>query len=263
MTDDRKGLRARNLALGYGARRVIEDLSLGVEPGGLTIILGPNGCGKSTLLRALAGQIRPGAGAVHLDGQPLGHYGARGLARRVGFLPQAPVAPEGTTVSALVRLGRYPHRGPLSAWSAADRAACDAALAATGMAGLAGVTLDALSGGQRQRAWIAMTLAQETPHLLLDEPTTYLDLAHQVEVLETLHAMTRQGRTVVAVLHDLQLAARYGDRLVLLHDGRLRAEGPPGEVLTVAQVETVFGLPVRILADPETGRPLPVPRRRA
>lgn len=263
MTDENEGLRARALALGYGARRVIEDVSLAVEPGRFTVILGPNGCGKSTLLRALAGQIRPVAGRVTLAGRPLRDYGARGLARRLGFLPQAPVAPEGTSVSALVRLGRHPHRGPLSAWSAADRAACDRALAATGMADLAEASLEALSGGQRQRAWIAMSLAQETPLLLLDEPTTYLDLAHQVEVLETLHALTRQGRGMVAVLHDLQLAARYGDRLVLLDRGRVRAEGTPAEVLSAALVEEVFGLPVRILDDPETGRPLPIPRKRA
>ncbi|WP_334191930.1 ABC transporter ATP-binding protein [Pararhodobacter sp.] len=262
MTDDSEGLQARHLMLNYGRRRVIEDVSLAVEPRHLTIILGPNGCGKSTLLRAFAGQIRPDAGAVLLAGRPLHHIGARALARQVGFLPQAPLAPEGMTVSALVRLGRHPHRGPLSAWSAADRAACDRALAATGMSGLAGAPLDALSGGQRQRAWIAMSLAQETPTLLLDEPTTYLDLAHQIDVLETLQAMTRQGRTVLAVLHDLHLAARYADRLILLHEGRLKAEGTPAEVLTAARVEDVFGLPVRILDDPETGRPLPIPRRR-
>lgn len=256
-------LRAERASIGYGGRPVVEDLSLAIPRGGFTALLGPNGSGKSTLLRGLAGLHPLAGGAVLLDGRPIARLPARAVARRIGFLAQGATAPEGLTVGDLVRQGRYPHRSLLGGWTAADSAAVDEAMALTSIAHLRDRRLDTLSGGQRQRAWIAMTLAQQGGILLLDEPTTYLDLAHQVELLElTRHLIETRGATVVAVLHDLNQAARYGDHLVLLKAGRVHAEGPPAAVLTPENLQEVFGVAVAILTDPETGLPLCIPRRR-
>jgi len=254
------GLRAENLTLAYDRRIVTEGLSLTLPAGRVTAILGPNGCGKSTLLKALARLIRPQAGRVTLDGEDIHALPTRAVARRLGLLPQAPIAPEGITVADLVARGRAPWRGLLAGWSAADEAARAAALAATGLTDLATRPVADLSGGQRQRVWIALALAQQTEHLLLDEPTTWLDLPHQIEVLALLRRLNReQGRSIVTVLHDLSLAARFADHLVLMAAGRVLAEGPPARVLTPEALQAAFGLRALVIADPVTGTPLVVP----
>lgn len=256
-------LQAQGLTLGYGGRVILSGLDLTIPPGKFTVLAGPNGSGKSTLLRALAGTLRPVAGRVTLDGVPVAALPARDLARRIAILPQGPQAPEGMTVAELVRMGRHPHRSLLSRWSETDEAACAGAMRMTGTVPLADRPLDRLSGGQRQRAWIAMVLAQQSRIVLLDEPTSFLDLAHQIEVLHLVEDLVQAGRTVVAVLHDLNQAARHADHLVLLNRGQLVAEGPPAEVLTVQAVADVFGVAVTLLADPETGRTMCIPRARA
>ncbi|WP_084370228.1 ABC transporter ATP-binding protein [Microbispora sp. ATCC PTA-5024] len=253
-------LQAVDLRLGYGDRTVVDGLDLGIEEGTVTTIIGPNGCGKSTLLRALGRLLRPSGGHVLLDGRRIDRTPAREVARILGVLPQAPVAPEGLTVADLVARGRHPHQTWYRQWSRDDEAAVAEALEWTGMRDLADRPVDQLSGGQRQRAWISMALAQGTDLLLLDEPTTFLDLAHQVEVLELvgrLHAET--GTTVVMVLHDLNLAARYAHRLVAMREGRVVAAGPPEDVLTEDRVREVFGLEAKVIADPVAGTPLVVP----
>jgi iron complex transport system ATP-binding protein len=249
-----------DLCLGYDDREVVHDLSLEVPAGRITAIVGPNACGKSTLLRALARLLKPARGAVLLDGTSIQRLPTREVATKLGILPQSPVAPEGITVADLVGRGRYPHQGWFRQWTAADRAAVDAALTATGTLDLAGRPVDALSGGQRQRVWIAMTLAQGTGLLLLDEPTTYLDLAHQVEVLDLLVDLNeRDGRMIVLVLHDLNQACRYAHHLVAMREGAVVAAGPPASVVTSALVTDVFGLPCRVIDDPVSGTPLVVP----
>ncbi|MFJ9839567.1 ABC transporter ATP-binding protein [Kitasatospora sp. NPDC101155] len=256
-------LAAHGLGLRYGDRTIVDGLDLELPGGAVTAIVGPNACGKSTLLRGLVRLLDPAAGTVTLDGADIHRMPARTLAKRMGLLPQQPVTPEAVTVEALVRLGRYPHQRMLSPWSKADQAAVEDALERTGTAELRDRQVDRLSGGQRQRVWIALALAQETDLLLLDEPTTFLDLRHQLDVLDLvadLHA--EAGRTVVMVLHDLGQAARYADHLVVLKDGRLAAAGPPAEVLTAELVEAVFGVPCLVVPDPETGTPLVVPRAR-
>ncbi|MFF3004357.1 ABC transporter ATP-binding protein [Kitasatospora sp. NPDC057940] len=256
-------LAAHGLDLRYGDRTIVDGLDLDLPGGAVTAIVGPNACGKSTLLRGLVRLLAPAAGTVTLDGSDIHRMSARALAKRMGLLPQQPVTPEAITVEALVRLGRYPHQRMLSPWSRTDQAAVEDALARTGTAELREQQVDRLSGGQRQRAWIALALAQDTELLLLDEPTTFLDLRHQLDVLDLvadLHA--EAGRTVVMVLHDLGQAARYADHLVVLKDGRLAAAGPPAEVLTADLVEAVFQVPCRVVPDPETGTPLVVPRAR-
>lgn len=263
MPDALPVLEARDVEIRHGATPVVRRLNLVLPQGRFTALLGPNGCGKSTILRGLAGLQRLAAGSVLLEGRPLASLSTRAVARRIGFLAQGAVAPEGLTVADLVRQGRYPHRGLLGGWNAEDAAAVETALAMTGIAPLRGRRLDTLSGGQRQRAWIAMTLAQQSTTLLLDEPTTYLDVAHQIELLDLARSLIdRVGASVVMVLHDLNQAARYADHVVLLKAGRVHAEGPPAEVLTAAHIHEVFGVHVAILADPETGKPLCVPRRR-
>lgn len=253
-------LRAEALELGYDTRAVISGLSLDFPAGQMTTILGPNGCGKSTLLRALGRLVRPRGGRVTLDGADIHGQNTRALARRLAILPQAPLAPEGVTVADLVRRGRTPWRGFLSPWSLADQRACAEALAAVDMQDLAERPLNQLSGGQQQRAWIALVLAQATPILLLDEPTSFLDLVHQLEVLSLLHRRNREtGLTVVAVLHDLNLAARFSDRLVLLRPGGLVAAGPPDQVMTAENLRLAFGLRADIHPDPITGRPMVIP----
>ncbi|MGY1806463.1 ABC transporter ATP-binding protein [Blastococcus sp. SYSU D00669] len=256
-------LAAEGLRLAYDTKVVVDDLDLELTEGSFTAIVGPNGCGKSTLLRALGRLMRPAAGRTLLDGRSIFEQPTREVAKVLGLLPQTPTAPEGLTVADLVARGRYPHQSWLRQWSRDDEAAVSEALAWTDMADLADRPVDALSGGQRQRAWISMALAQGTDLLLLDEPTTYLDLSHQIDVLELvarLHA--ERGRTVVVVLHDLNLAARYAGRLVAMKDGVLVGSGTPGEVLTEQLLADVFDLEARVVPDPVTGTPMVVPVRR-
>jgi iron complex transport system ATP-binding protein len=262
-TSGRVRLAAEHVTLAYDDSVVVRDLDLQLTEGSFTAIVGPNGCGKSTLLRALGRLMRPASGRVLLDGRAIARTPTREVARVLGLLPQAPVAPDGLTVADLVARGRHPHQTWLRQWSRDDEAVVAEALAWTDLADLADRPVDALSGGQRQRAWISMALAQGTDLLLLDEPTTYLDLSHQIDVLELvgrLHA--ERGRTVVVVLHDLNLAARYAQRLVAMKDGVLVASGTPDEVLTEALLADVFDLEARVLPDPVTGTPMVVPVRR-
>lgn len=253
---------AQQLGAGYGERRVIEDLDLAIPDGEFTVIIGPNGCGKSTLLRSLARLITPSRGAVLLDGLSVTTMRAKALAREIGLLPQASVAPEGITVIDLVTRGRHPHQGLLQRWSRKDEDAVRNALDRTGLTDLSTRVVDELSGGQRQRVWIAMALAQDTPLLLLDEPTTYLDISHQIEVLELCTSLQCDGRTLVAVLHDLNQAARYATHLVVMSAGEIVAAGAPAEIVTAELLHDVFGVATRIIEDPETGGPLIVPLTR-
>ncbi|MEU8696143.1 ABC transporter ATP-binding protein [Streptomyces sp. NPDC048680] len=254
-------LRAEDLTLSYEQRTVVSSLGVEIPDRSFTVIIGPNACGKSTLLKALARMLKPRSGQVYLDGAGIATYRSREVARRLGLLPQSSTAPGGITVGDLVARGRYPHQGMLKQWSADDEAAVLEAMRQTGVLDLADRPVDDLSGGQRQRVWLSMVLAQQTSILLLDEPTTFLDIAHQVEVLDLcadLHA--RKGHTVVAVLHDLNQACRYATHLIVMRPGgTIAAEGDPATVMTAALVEDVFGLPCRIIDDPETGTPLMVP----
>jgi iron complex transport system ATP-binding protein len=253
-------LEASELSVGYGDRIVIESLDLIVPPGRITAIVGANACGKSTLLRAMSRLLAPRTGHVLLDGREVHRMPAKELARTLGLLPQSPIAPEGITVADLVGRGRNPHQRLLSRWSKQDDAAVAAALDATQTADLADRAVDELSGGQRQRVWIAMALAQQTDLLLLDEPTTFLDVSHQVDVLDLLTDLNRaRGTTIVMVLHDLNMAARYADQLIALADGKLHAAGPPVEVLTEQCVQNVFGLRSQVITDPTSGKPLMLP----
>ena len=253
-------LRATGLTLAYGDRTVVADLDLTVPPGRITAIVGANACGKSTLLRALARLLAPRHGAVHLEGRALHSLPTRELAQHLGILPQSPVAPEGLTVVDLVSRGRAPHQTWWRQWSTADERAVRDALDATGMTEHADRTVDELSGGQRQRAWLAMAVAQDTPVLLLDEPTTYLDLTHQIDVLDLVTDLNRdRKRTVVMVLHDLNQACRYADHVVAMKAGRIVAEGTPAEVITEETVTDVFALRCRVTVDPVSDTPMVLP----
>ncbi|MGW4631930.1 ABC transporter ATP-binding protein [Nocardia sp. NPDC004415] len=260
MTTPAHRLAAEAVSLGYGDRLIVDGLSLDIAPGVVTTVIGPNGCGKSTLLKSLGRLLRPRTGQVVLDGKAISTMKTKDVAQVVGMLPQTPVAPEGLTVADLVARGRHPHQSWLRQWSADDETEVAAALAQTGIADLAERTLDELSGGQRQRAWISMALAQGTDILLLDEPTTYLDLAHSLEVLDLVDRLHDElGRTVVMVLHDLNLAIRYSDELVVMAAGRIVARGKPAEIITAELLAEVFGLEATVLTDPVSGRPMIVP----
>jgi len=250
---------AQGLSFGYRDRPIGHDLDLEVPDGSFTAIVGPNACGKSTLLRTLSRLLPATAGQVLLDGHDIATLPSKQVALRMGLLPQTSLAPEGITATELVARGRFPHQSALRQWSAADERAVVEAMAATSTTSLGGRLVDELSGGQRQRVWVAMVLAQETPLLLLDEPTTFLDIAHQVGLMELLADLNRDGRTIVTVLHDLNQAARYASHLVAMRDGTIIASGPPSEILTEALVGKVFDLPCRVIDDPVTGTPLVVP----
>jgi iron complex transport system ATP-binding protein len=253
-------LSARDLTLGYGEQVVVEHLDLDVLDRGVTAVIGPNGCGKSTLLRALGRLLRPQGGQVLLDGQQIDKLPTREVARVLGMLPQSPIAPEGLTVTDLVARGRHPHQAWFRQWSRGDEDVVAEAMAWTGVLDLAERPVDALSGGQRQRAWIAMALAQGTDLLLLDEPTTHLDLAHAVDVLDLVDRLHHdRGRTVVMVMHDLSLAARYADHLVAMRDGRIVAQGAPRQVLTPELLADVFDLHAAVIPDPVSDGVLVVP----
>jgi iron complex transport system ATP-binding protein len=256
-------LHGRNLRLAYDQRVIIDDLTVSVPDGQISVIVGANACGKSTLLRALARLLKPLHGAVVLDGDDIHRLKTKEVARRLGLLPQAPISPEGITVGDLVARGRSPHQSLLQQWSRADEDAVLGALTATDTLDLADRAVDELSGGQRQRVWIAMALAQQTPILLLDEPTTFLDIAHQVEVLDLVADLNeRAGGTVVMVLHDLNLACRYAHHIVAMRNGAIVAAGPPADVITPEVVREVFGLDCVVIDDPVAGTPLVVPARR-
>lgn len=253
-------LEARGLTLGYDHDPIIDDLSTSIPPGRVTAIIGANASGKSTLLRGLARLLHPRSGAVELDGVPIRKMPSADVARVLGLLPQSPSAPDGITVGDLVGRGRYPHQGWFRRWTADDEAAVDAALTATGTADLVDRRVSDLSGGQRQRVWIAMALAQDTDILLLDEPTTFLDVNFQVEVLDLLRDLNRdRGTTIVLVLHELNLAARYADHMIAMQGGRIVAEGTPASVITVDTVLEVFNLECDVIEDPRTGTPLVIP----
>ena len=257
--NDRVPLRARGITVGYGQRTIISELDLDVPKGELTVIVGPNACGKSTLLRALARMLPLSGGVVELDGEAIGSRRPKEVARRLGLLPQNPVAPDGIVAEDLVGRGRYPHQGVLRQWSEADERAIERALDRAKVGDIADRDVGELSGGQRQRVWIAMALAQETPILLLDEPTTYLDIAHQIEVLNLARELQREGFTVVVVLHELNLAFRYATNLVVMKAGEIVAQGEVNDIVSPELIERVYGLPCRLISDPVAGRPLVVP----
>lgn len=260
MTPTASRLAAHELRLGYDRRVVVDGLSVAVPDAGFTVIIGPNACGKSTLLRALARLLRPEAGSVVLDGADIHGYPVKEVARRLALLPQAVELPDGISAVDLVARGRFPHQSLLRQWSPQDAEAVDAAMRATGVEEFAERGVHELSGGQRQRVLLAMVLAQQTGLLLLDEPTTFLDLAHQIEVLELCRQLQRdEGHTVVAVLHDINQAARYASHLIVMKDGAIVAEGPPSGLVTSELLERVFGLRSLVIEDPVTGTPLVVP----
>ncbi|MEV4636569.1 ABC transporter ATP-binding protein [Actinoplanes sp. NPDC049548] len=255
-------LSGTDLTLAYDHRVITAGLDVTIPDGSFTVIVGPNACGKSTLLRALSGLLAPRRGAVVLDGQAIGSYRAKEVARRLGLLPQTATAPEGISVADLVARGRYPHQKLLRQWTPEDENQVAAAMDATGVTELADRAVDELSGGQRQRVWMAMALAQQTDLLLLDEPTTYLDIAYQIDLLDLCADLNDQGRTLVAVLHDLNHACRYATHLIAMKAGRIVASGEPGQVITAELVEDVYGLPCEVITDPQTGTPLVVPAAR-
>ncbi|WP_199277225.1 ABC transporter ATP-binding protein [Arthrobacter sp. CAN_A2] len=253
-------LSAAGLTLAYDDRTVVDGLDVILPAGKVTVIVGANACGKSTLLRGLARLLRPAGGTVLLNGSDIATQSTKAVARTLGLLPQTPLAPEGISVADLVGRGRYPHQGWFRQWTPQDDDAVADALEATDTLALADRSVDELSGGQRQRVWIAMALAQQTDILLLDEPTTFLDVTHQVEVLDLITDLNRRaGTTVVMVLHDLNLAARYADHLIAMRDGRIVAEGAPSDVVTEDTVSGVFNLECRVITDPVSGTPMVVP----
>ncbi|KRA23595.1 iron-dicitrate transporter ATP-binding subunit [Microbacterium sp. Root61] len=256
-------LEARGATIGYDKRVISSGLDVVIPADSFTVIIGPNACGKSTLLRAMARLLPTSEGQVLLDGKQITTYRAKDVARTLGLLPQTSLAPDGITVADLVARGRYPHQRLLQQWSKHDQDAVATALELTHLEPLSDRLVDELSGGQRQRVWIAMALAQQTSIMLLDEPTTFLDIAHQIELMELFSTLHREGRTLVAVLHDLNHAARYATHLIAMRDGAVVAEGAPEDIVTVDMVRAVFGIESVIIPDPITGRPLVVPRGNA
>ncbi|MEI4262640.1 ABC transporter ATP-binding protein [Roseovarius sp. D0-M9] len=250
-----RGLRVRR-----GGREILRGIDLDIATGGITALIGPNGCGKSTLLKTIARVLTPSTGQIALDGAALDRLGSRNVARRLALLPQSPILPEGMRVRDLVAQGRHPYRSLLRQWSKGDDAAIARAMEDAGVSDLAERPLASLSGGQRQRCWIAMTLAQETGILLLDEPTTYLDLAVQIEIMRLLTRLAAEGRTILVVLHELNLAAAFASRIVMMKDGMVAADGTAPEAITEACLDSVFGLDAHVISDPETGRPVCLPR---
>lgn len=254
-------LRGEDLTLAYDGRTIASNLSVEIPDRSFTVIVGPNACGKSTLLKALSRVLKPRSGTVLLDGSDIATRPAKKIAKTLGLLPQSSTAPEGITVADLVARGRYPHQSMFRQWSPEDEQVVTEAIHSTGVSDLADRYVDELSGGQRQRVWIAMALAQQTDLLLLDEPTTFLDLAHQLDVLDLCSTLHQQGRTLVAVLHDLNQAARYADHLIAMRAGSIIASGPPASVVTADLVQSVFGVKCQIIDDPETSTPMVVPCR--
>ncbi|MFK4790746.1 ABC transporter ATP-binding protein [Microbacterium sp. ZW T5_56] len=260
MSSSAPALEARNLVVAYDERIAVDGVDLELPAGSFTVILGPNASGKSTVLRAMARVLKPQTGQVLFDGRALADYGTKELARRMGLLPQDAIAPEGMRVADLISRGRYPHHTPLQRWTAADATAVRDAMAATRTTELAERAVDQLSGGQRQRVWVALLLAQQAPVMLLDEPTTFLDIAHQFDLLDLLSTLNGEGKTVIAVLHDLNQAARYADHLVLMKEGRVVATGAPADLMTADRIREVFGIDSVVIDDPVTGTPLVVRR---
>ncbi|CAM4271135.1 MULTISPECIES: iron-enterobactin ABC transporter ATP-binding protein [Lelliottia] len=253
-------LRGEKLTLGYGKKIVVDNLTVSIPDGHFTAIIGPNGCGKSTLLRTLSRLMTPQHGSVFLDGEQIQSYASKEVARRIGLLAQNATTPGDITVQELVARGRYPHQPVFTRWRKEDEEAVARAMQATGITDLARQSVDTLSGGQRQRAWIAMVLAQETAIMLLDEPTTWLDISHQIDLLELLSDLNRtQGYTLAAVLHDLNQACRYATHLIALRDGKIVAQGAPKEIVTPELIERIYGMRCMIIDDPVAGTPLVVP----
>ena len=264
MTDTVARLRGEALTLAYGKKTIAESLNVTIPDGHFTAIIGPNGCGKSTLLRTLSRLMTPVHGHVYLDGEEIQRYASKEVARRVGLLAQNATTPGDISVQELVARGRYPHQPLFTRWRQEDEDAVQNAMQATGIVNLAGQSVDTLSGGQRQRAWIAMVLAQDTSIMLLDEPTTWLDISHQIDLLELLSELNRErGYTLAAVLHDLNQACRYATHLIALRDGKIVAEGAPKEIVTPALIEAVYGLRCMIIDDPVANTPLVEPLGRA
>lgn len=252
-------LHARDITLGYGETPIISNLTFEVPEHSFTIIIGPNACGKSTLLRGLARLLRSQTGAVLLEGQDLRSMKSKRIAQKLGLLPQSSLSPDGITVADLVGRGRFPHQSAMRTWTSADEQATAEAMAVTGVTELATRQVDELSGGQRQRVWVAMALAQQTKYLLLDEPTTFLDIAHQIDLMELFADLHRDGATLVAVLHDLNHAARYATHLVAMRDGAIVAQGTPQQIITAELVQEVYDLPCKVITDPVSGTPLVLP----
>lgn len=260
MTDTATRLRGENLTLGYGKKIIARNLSVTIPDGHFTAIIGPNGCGKSTLLRTLSRLMTPVEGSVFLDGEQIQRFASKEVARRIGLLAQNATTPGDITVQELVARGRYPHQPLFTRWRKEDDEAVNRAMQATGITDLALQSVDTLSGGQRQRAWIAMVLAQETSIMLLDEPTTWLDISHQIDLLELLSELNRtQGYTLAAVLHDLNQACRYATHLIALRDGEIVAQGAPKEIVTPDLIARIYGMRCMIIDDPVAGTPLVVP----
>lgn len=257
-TMPQQSLGCTSMSAGYGAELIVRDVSLDVPAGKITALIGPNGSGKSTLLKVLGRQLRAESGQVTLDGRDIADFGAREFARNLAFLPQQPVVPDGMTVRELISFGRYPYSGAFASLSAADHAAIGRAAAATSITEFLDADAMALSGGQKQRMWIAVTLAQETGILLLDEPTTFLDPAHQLAILDLVHELNQQGRTIVMVLHDMAHAAKYSDHVVVMKNGEVLQQGPTQSTLDSGLIEQAFGISTMMVTDPETNRQLPI-----